>query len=120
MVPMWFPNIPAKILKSKATATEWFKYYVAFRKAAPFISVLIFVHGWVEYALIAVLITHLTDDNWLHLPKAASIVNVQDGITAVLVLVVAYVSDAYLGPFLAVVCTTMAYITVSATFALRQ
>ncbi|XP_011081390.1 protein NRT1/ PTR FAMILY 5.6 [Sesamum indicum] len=111
MVPMWFQHIPAKLLESKATATEWLKYYVAFRKAAPFISVLIFVHGWVEYALIAILITHLTDDNWLHLPKAASIVNVQDGITAFLVLVVAYASDAYLGPFLAIVCTTMAYIT---------
>ncbi|KAL0329563.1 UNVERIFIED_CONTAM: protein NRT1/ PTR FAMILY 5.6 [Sesamum radiatum] len=110
MVPIRFERIPAILLELKAVATRWFKYYVVWNKAVPFISGLVFVHAWVEYALIAVLITHLTDE-WLHLPRAASIVNVQDGVTAVLALVVAYVSDAYLGPFLAVVCSTVAYIT---------
>ncbi|KAK4435014.1 protein NRT1/ PTR FAMILY 5.7 [Sesamum alatum] len=110
MVPVRSEKIPGILLELKAFATRWFQYYVVWNKAAPFISGLILVHAWVEYALIAVLITHLTDD-WLHLPKAASLVNVQDGVTAVLVLVVAYVSDAYLGPFLAVACTTVAYIT---------
>ncbi|KAK4389478.1 protein NRT1/ PTR FAMILY 5.6 [Sesamum angolense] len=110
MVPIRLERIPAILLELKAVATRWFKYYVVWNKAVPFISGLVFVHAWVEYALIAVLITHLTDE-WLHLPRAASIVNVQDGVTAVLALVVAYVSDAYLGPFLAVVCSTVAYIT---------
>ncbi|KAL0324466.1 UNVERIFIED_CONTAM: protein NRT1/ PTR FAMILY 5.6 [Sesamum calycinum] len=109
MVPIRLERIPAILLELKAVATRWFKYYVVWNKAVPFISGLVFVHAWVEYALIAVLITHLTDE-WLHLPRAASIVNVQDGVTAVLALVVAYVSDAYLGPFLAVVCSTVAYI----------
>ncbi|KAI3470004.1 hypothetical protein Pfo_026667 [Paulownia fortunei] len=102
-----------------AFVTKWLRYYVIFPKAVPFISGnvidtssegLILVHAWVEYALVAILITHLTDD-WLHLPKAASIVNVQDGVSAFLVLVVAYASDAHLGPFMAVVCTTIAYIS---------
>ncbi|KAL0312886.1 UNVERIFIED_CONTAM: protein NRT1/ PTR FAMILY 5.6 [Sesamum radiatum] len=110
MAPIRLERITATLLELKAVATRWFKYYVVWNKAVPFISGLVFVHAWVEYALIAVLITHLTDE-WLHLPRAASIVNVQDGVTAVLALVVAYVSDAYLGPFLAVVCSTVAYIT---------
>ncbi|KAL0395272.1 UNVERIFIED_CONTAM: protein NRT1/ PTR FAMILY 5.7 [Sesamum latifolium] len=110
MVSTRLERITAILLELKAVATRWFKYYVVWNKAVPFISGLVFVHAWVEYALIAVLITHLTDE-WLHLPRAASIVNVQDGVTAVLALVVAYVSDAYLGPFLAVVCSTVAYIT---------
>ncbi|KAL3838642.1 hypothetical protein ACJIZ3_023233 [Penstemon smallii] len=85
------------------------KYYLVFYKSIPFISVLILVHSWIEYGVIAAIITHLTDD-WLHLPKAASIVNVHDGVTAVFVPVVAYASDAYLGPFTAVVCTNVAFI----------
>ncbi|KAL3838639.1 hypothetical protein ACJIZ3_023230 [Penstemon smallii] len=65
---------------------------------------LIFVHSWIEYALIAILITHLTDQG-LRLSKAAMIVNVHDGVTELLVLVVDYASEAYLGPFIVIVCT---------------
>ncbi|KAH6829852.1 hypothetical protein C2S53_005052 [Perilla frutescens var. hirtella] len=97
------PKISDKIIKC-------FKYYFIFHKSLPFIFVLISVHAWVEYALVAILITHLTD-GLLHLPKAASIVNVQDGTTAFLVLVVAYLSDAYLGAFKSLVWTSLAYTT---------
>ncbi|KAL0395266.1 UNVERIFIED_CONTAM: hypothetical protein Slati_4492800 [Sesamum latifolium] len=116
MVHIRLGRITAILLGLKANATRWFKYYVVWNKAVPFILSLVFVHAWVECALIAVLITHLTD-GWLDLPRAASIVNMKDGVTAVL----AHVSDAYLGPFLAVVCSTVAYITVStASFTLMS
>ncbi|KAL3838638.1 hypothetical protein ACJIZ3_023229 [Penstemon smallii] len=70
---------------------------------------LILVHSWISYALIAILMTRLTD-NGFRLSKAAMIVNVHDGVTAVLVLVVAYASDAYLGPFIILVCTNISCI----------
>ncbi|XP_020547748.1 protein NRT1/ PTR FAMILY 5.7-like [Sesamum indicum] len=109
MVHIRMEKIRATLLELQAVVGRCFKYYIVWNKAVPFISGLVFVHAWVEYALILVLITHLTDE-FLHLPKAALVVNLQDGVTAILGLVVAYVSDAYLGPFLAVVCSTVAYI----------
>lgn len=90
--------------------TKWLSYYVIFPKAVPFIWGLILVHSWVEYALVALLINHLAD-GILRLPKAASVVNILDGTSAVLMLIVAYLSETYLGPFLALVCTNIAYIS---------
>ncbi|PIN26358.1 H+/oligopeptide symporter [Handroanthus impetiginosus] len=111
MVPLWMKkNMYDKVIVLNAYVKNWIKENDIFNKAVPFISGLIGVHAWVEFTVIAILITHLTDNNWLHLPKAASIVNVQEGLTASLVIVVAYASDAYMGPFKVVVCTTFAYI----------
>lgn len=77
------------------------------------ISGLILVHSWVECALVALLIIHLA--HILDLPKAASVVNLLDGTTAVMMLIVPYLSETHLGPFPTIICTTTAYIFVSAS-----
>uniref|UniRef100_A0A5B7BR24 Uncharacterized protein n=1 Tax=Davidia involucrata TaxID=16924 RepID=A0A5B7BR24_DAVIN len=72
---------------------------------------LVFSHSLVENALVCVLIDHLAE-NWKseHLHKVAAIVNVQEGVSAVMVIVVAHISDAYVGRFKMVLFSTAAYI----------
>lgn len=48
-----------------------------------------------------------------HLPKAAAIVNAQEGASLLVAVIVAYVADARLGRFKVVCYTTAAFITVS-------
>ncbi|KAH6829881.1 hypothetical protein C2S53_005081 [Perilla frutescens var. hirtella] len=90
--------------------TKWLRYYFIFPKAVFFIWGLIGVHSWTEYAVVALLITHLAD-GILQLPKAVAVVNLLDGASALLIPIITYFSDTYLGPFLVVVCTTFAYIS---------
>ena len=54
-------------------------------------------------------------DNWKkeHLPKAVEIINLQDGVTTVLEIVLAHVADSCMGRFKVVLYTTLAYILVS-------
>ncbi|KAH6771746.1 hypothetical protein C2S52_005542 [Perilla frutescens var. hirtella] len=93
-----------------AIFTKWLRYYFIFPKAVFFIWGLIGVHSWTEYAVVALLITHLAD-GILQLPKAVAVVNLLDGASALLIPIITYFSDTYLGPFLVVVCTTFAYIS---------
>ena len=60
------------------------------------------------------LIDYLTS-NWQteDLPKAVAIINLQDGVTTVLAVVLAHVADSCIGRFKVVLYTTLAYILVS-------
>ncbi|CAA2957078.1 NRT1 PTR FAMILY -like [Olea europaea subsp. europaea] len=91
---------------------EWclkkLSYYVVFSKEALFIFGLIFVHSFVEKALVDILITHLPGV-W-DIPKSAKAVNLQEGTVAVLQILFAFASDAYLGRFKMVVYSTISYI----------
>ena len=70
-------------------------------------------HSLVEHAVMSILIDYLTDI-WKkqHLPKAVAIINLQDGVTTVLAVVLAHVADSCIGHFKMVVFTTVAYILV--------
>ncbi|CAI9787138.1 unnamed protein product [Fraxinus pennsylvanica] len=85
-----------------------FRYYVVFSKEAMFIFGLIFVHSFVENALVNILITHLSGV-W-DVPKSAKVVNLQEGTSAVLQILFAIASDAYQGRFKMVVFSTISYI----------
>ncbi|XP_022850455.1 protein NRT1/ PTR FAMILY 5.6-like isoform X2 [Olea europaea var. sylvestris] len=74
-----------------------FRYYVVFSKEALFILGLIFVHSFVEKALLDILITHLQGVWGIH--KSAQAVNLQEGTAAVLQILFAFALDAYLGRF---------------------
>ena len=71
-------------------------------------------HSFAEYAAVSSLIVYLTD-SWKkeHLPKAVAIINLQDGLTTVLEVVLAHVADSCMGRFKMVFLTTVAYILVS-------
>ena len=71
-------------------------------------------HSFTEYAAVSSLIVYPTD-NWKkeHLPKAVEIINLQDGVTTVLEIVLAHVADSCMGRFKMVFFTTVAYISVS-------
>lgn len=60
----------------------------------------------------ALWITYLTNDEFegMSLREATTIVNLLDGISAILVVIMAYLSETYLGPYLSLVLTTTAYI----------
>ncbi|KAL4278373.1 hypothetical protein GQ457_03G031790 [Hibiscus cannabinus] len=92
--------------------SEWASYNICFSKAALFISGLVFSHAFVEDAFFNVLISYVTS-SWesYQLPKAAAIVNAQQGVSILLPLVLAYVADEWLGRFMVVGYTTAAFIT---------
>ena len=71
-------------------------------------------HSFAEYAAVSFLIVYLTE-KWKeeHLPKAVAIINLQDGVTTVLAVVLAHVADSCMGRFKMVFLTTVAYILVS-------
>ncbi|XP_022849919.1 protein NRT1/ PTR FAMILY 5.6-like [Olea europaea var. sylvestris] len=68
---------------------------------------LIFVHSFVENALVDILYTHLPVV-W-DIPKSAKAVNLQEGTSAVLQILFAFASDAYLARFKMVVYSTISY-----------
>ncbi|KAA8525623.1 hypothetical protein F0562_007495 [Nyssa sinensis] len=94
---------------------DWFHSNAVFCKAIPFISALIFSHSLVENAVVGILIGFVTE-SWEkeNLPKAVAIVNVQEGLAAVLTIVAAYISDACVGRFKMVLFSTAAFVSVSA------
>ena len=53
--------------------------------------------------------------NWekQHLPKAAAVINIQNGLTSVLAIIVAYVADTCTGLFNMIIFSTVSYIVVS-------
>ena len=60
-----------------------------------------------------ILIVYLID-NWekQHLPKAVVIMNLQDGVVAILAVVLSHIADSYIGRFAMIVFTGIAYISV--------
>ena len=71
-------------------------------------------HSLVEHTVMFILIDYLTGI-WKkqHLPKAVAIINLLEGVTTVLAVVLAHVADSCIGRFQMVVFTTVAYILVS-------
>ncbi|CAL5335086.1 unnamed protein product [Camellia sinensis] len=64
----------------------------------------------VDYGVVRILISYL-EKNWkkVNLAKVASVINVKDGISAVMMIVLAHISDTWTGRFVMVVCSTAAY-----------
>ncbi|XP_060183368.1 protein NRT1/ PTR FAMILY 5.6-like [Lycium barbarum] len=60
--------------------------------------------------MLAILINHLTDYWEVTLPKAGQIVNVHEGLTSLLVIVVAQLSDSYFGRLKLILFTNTAFI----------
>ncbi|KAI8014285.1 Protein NRT1/ PTR FAMILY 5.5 [Camellia lanceoleosa] len=75
----------AKLLRA---TVRWFRYNVVFCKAVAFMT-----------------------ENWkkVNLAKVASVINVQDGLSAVMMIVLAQISDTLTGRFMMVVYSTVAY-----------
>ncbi|XP_022854230.1 protein NRT1/ PTR FAMILY 5.7-like, partial [Olea europaea var. sylvestris] len=69
---------------------------------------LIYVHSFVEKALVDILITHLPGV-W-DIPTSVKAVNLQEGTAAVLQILFAFASDVYLGRVKMVVYSTISYI----------
>ncbi|XP_059309836.1 protein NRT1/ PTR FAMILY 5.6-like [Lycium ferocissimum] len=88
--------------------TKWWRKAAFFSKAAIFISGLIGMHGFLEYALLATLIAPLPDT--LALPVAAITMNVFEGLSSLLVIVVSQLSESYFGRFKVILFTNAAFI----------
>ena len=75
---------------------------------------MVYSHKFAEYVEVSVLITYFTDtwkeDNLL---KAVAIVNVQEGLSTTMVIVMTYISEAHISRLKVIICSTAAYITVS-------
>ncbi|GMP51088.1 hypothetical protein CsSME_00017456 [Camellia sinensis var. sinensis] len=89
----------------------WFRYNVVFRKAVVFMAALLFSHSLVDRGVVGILISYL-EENWEkeNLAKVASVTNVQDGLSAVMMIVIAHISDTWTGHFMMVVYSTVAYV----------
>ncbi|GMP51086.1 hypothetical protein CsSME_00017454 [Camellia sinensis var. sinensis] len=97
----------AKLLRA---TVRWFRYNIVFCKAVAFMTALLFSNSVVDYGVIRILISYL-EKNWkkVNLAKVASVINVKDGISAVMMIVLAHISDTWTGRFVMVVCSTAAY-----------
>ncbi|RVW48697.1 Protein NRT1/ PTR family 5.6 [Vitis vinifera] len=99
-------------LETTRRTRAWMGYYICFCKAAPFVSGLVYSHKFAEYVVVSVLITYFTDtwkeDNLL---KAVAIVNVQEGLSTTMVIVMTYISEAHISRLKVIICSTAAYIT---------
>uniref|UniRef100_A0A7N2QXS3 Uncharacterized protein n=1 Tax=Quercus lobata TaxID=97700 RepID=A0A7N2QXS3_QUELO len=60
---------------------------------------LVLSHSFAEYAVVSTLIDYLTDNLKKHLPEAVAIINLQDGVTTVIAIVLAHVADSCMGRF---------------------
>ncbi|KAG8387432.1 hypothetical protein BUALT_Bualt02G0020800 [Buddleja alternifolia] len=97
-------------MKVIAWFVDNFRFDVVFSKAIFFMLGLICSYSYVNKAVIGILITHLTEALMpKNLPKAAIVVNLSEGTSAVLQIFFAVVADAYLGRFTMVVCSAIAY-----------
>lgn len=90
--------------------TKWWHKAAFFSKGATFISGLIAVQGLVEYAMLAILITHLTEKWAMILPMAAITVNVYEGVSSLLIIAVAQLSESYFGCLKGILFTNVAFI----------
>ena len=88
--------------------------FISFSCFTCWTSGLVSSHSFAENAAVSFLIVYLAD-KWKkeHLPKAVAIINLQDGVTTLLAVVLAHVADSCMGRFKMVFFTTVAYISVS-------
>lgn len=98
----------AKLLRA---TVRWFRYNIVFCKAVAFMTALFFSHSLVDKGVVGILISYLVE-NWkeVNLGKVASVINVQDGLSAVMMIVLAHISDTWTGRFKMVVYSTVAYV----------
>ncbi|ONI28122.1 hypothetical protein PRUPE_1G124600, partial [Prunus persica] len=89
---------------------KWLGNHFYFSKATTPIRGLVFSHSYVKNALVSVLITYLTD-NWRtsNFAMAALVTNVQEGISDILVIILARISDKHMTRFKMIVSTNAAY-----------
>ncbi|RVX12964.1 Protein NRT1/ PTR family 5.6 [Vitis vinifera] len=82
------------------------------RNSSTTVASLVYSHKFAEYVEVSVLITYFTDtwkeDNLL---KAVAIVNVQEGLSTTMVIVMTYISEAHISRLKVIICSTAAYIT---------
>ncbi|CAL5389819.1 unnamed protein product [Camellia sinensis] len=73
-------------------------------------------HSLVDRGVVGILISYL-EENWEkeNLVKVASVTNVQGGLSAVMMIVIAHISDTWTGHFMMVVYSTVAYVIVKPT-----
>ncbi|KAF7139534.1 hypothetical protein RHSIM_Rhsim07G0238400 [Rhododendron simsii] len=75
---------------------------------------LAYTQWFVGYAVVGVLITYFTDTWKEHnLPNAVAMINLLEGSSSVLVLVMTYISDNHVSPLKVILCSTAAYIIIS-------
>ncbi|PQM35426.1 protein NRT1/ PTR FAMILY 5.10-like [Prunus yedoensis var. nudiflora] len=89
---------------------KWLGNHFYFSKATTPIRGLVFSHSYVNNALVSILITYLTE-NWRtsNFAMAALVTNVQEGVSDILVIVIARISDTHMTRFKMIVSTNAAY-----------
>ncbi|CAL5386984.1 unnamed protein product [Camellia sinensis] len=97
--------------KRSRAIVGWFRNNVVFRKAVVFMTALLFSHSLVDKGVVGILISYL-EEKWdkENLTKVASVTNLQDGLSAVMMIVIAHISDTWTGRFMMVVYSTVAYV----------
>ncbi|CAN6558575.1 unnamed protein product [Malus baccata var. baccata] len=97
--------------KCRHMVRKWLRNQFYFSKATTCIRGLVFSHSVAHHAIVAIMITYLTE-NWKteELEMAAFVLNVQYGITGVMVIVLAHISDTHKSRFKMIVSTNAAYL----------
>ncbi|XP_017976362.1 PREDICTED: protein NRT1/ PTR FAMILY 5.7 [Theobroma cacao] len=93
--------------KLGCVVTNWIRYHIYFSRGALFISGLVFSHGLAEHAVMCILTSYFME-NWkkTDLRQAAAVVNVEEGASTIMAIIVSYISDAYFCRFKVIVYTT--------------
>ncbi|KAM0984900.1 hypothetical protein ACFX2I_012169 [Malus domestica] len=90
---------------------KWLGNHLYFSKATTCIRSLVFSHSFVNQAIVGILIVYLTESwNTEQFEMAAIVTNLQEGITSVMVIVLAHTSNSYMSRFKMIVSTNAAYI----------
>ncbi|XP_058223466.1 protein NRT1/ PTR FAMILY 5.5-like [Rhododendron vialii] len=89
----------------------WKNYYFCLCWGAAVTTGLAYTQWFVGYAVVGVLITYFTDTWKEHnLPNAVAMINLLEGSSSVLALVMTYISDNHVRPLKVILCSTAAYI----------
>ncbi|KAM0988233.1 hypothetical protein ACFX13_012442 [Malus domestica] len=100
---------------------KWLGNHLYFSKATTCIRSLVFSHSFVNQAIVGILIVYLTESwNTEQFEMAAIVTNLQEGITSVMVIVLAHISNSYMSRFKMIVSTNAAYILVPSKFMRAQ
>ncbi|KAI5349474.1 hypothetical protein L3X38_002361 [Prunus dulcis] len=89
---------------------NWIGNYYYFSEATTRIRALVCSHSFMNHALVNILITYLTD-NWstTHFEMAALVTNVQEGVSGIMVIVLAHISGTHMARFKMIASTNAAY-----------
>lgn len=93
----------------------WVRYYICFCKAAAFLSGLLISRKVVDLAVVGVLITYFSDYKYseseeFSLRTAAIFASIQDGISATLAVIAAWISYYAIRPLRILIFSTVSYI----------